>query len=58
MHHIDLSLGRAAARVHILRDVSLTIGHDGSTALISTSAASPLASLAMPRMVAIVDSEP
>ena len=33
-------------------------GHDGSTALISISAASPLAALAMPRKVATVDSEP
>ena len=33
-------------------------GHDGSTALISISAASPLAALAMPRAVATVDSEP
>src|SRR3984957_17957104 len=33
-------------------------GHDGSTALISISAASPLDTLAMPRKVATVDSEP
>ena len=33
-------------------------GHDGSTALISINAASPLGALAMPRKVATVDSEP
>ena len=33
-------------------------GHDGSTALISIKAASPLVTLAMPRKVATVDSEP
>ena len=33
-------------------------GHDGSTALISIKAASPPAALAMPRNVAMVDSEP
>ena len=33
-------------------------GHEGSTALISISAASPLAVRAIARIVAIVDSEP
>ena len=40
------------------KTAALRRGHDGSTALISISAASPLAALAMPRTVAIVDSEP
>ncbi len=33
MRGIDLSLGRGAARVHILRDVSLTIGKGEAVAL-------------------------
>ncbi len=37
MRHIELSLGRAAARVHILRDVSLTIGRGEAVGIVGAS---------------------
>ena len=35
--HVDLSLGRGAARVHILKDISLTIGHGETVGLTGPS---------------------
>src|SRR5208337_4459455 len=37
MRGIDLSLGRGAARVHILRDVSLTIGKGEAVGIVGAS---------------------
>ena len=37
MRGVDLSLGRGAARVHILRDVALTIGKDEAVGIIGAS---------------------
>jgi putative ABC transport system ATP-binding protein len=37
MHGVDLSLGRGAARVHILRDVDLTIGKGEAVGIIGAS---------------------
>ena len=37
MHGVDLSLGRGAARVHILRDVALTIGKGEAVGVVGPS---------------------
>jgi putative ABC transport system ATP-binding protein len=37
MHGVDLSLGRGAARVHILRDVSLTIARGEAVGIVGAS---------------------
>ena len=37
MRGVDLSLGRGAARVHILRDVALTIGKGEAVGIVGAS---------------------